>query len=191
MNTARVIWRILLAAVLLAGLAACEVDNGDEEGDGGTDVTGGDVGGDAAQPICTDDTAFQASCLATFLSCYDPAGTCDEVPRTATGNFTDVTATVFDNEAEWVVRYDAVTGNIEADVVASGGAMCATGAGSEDASGEQNVLYTLSSDGSTTLRIEIDGSGNMRVTCPDDSEETFTAAEAAPVLQCAGFTCGS
>lgn len=191
MNTARGIWRIFLAALLLVGLAACEVDNGDDGGDAGTDVTGGDVGGDAAQPICADDTALQASCLSDFLSCYDPSGTCSEEPRTASGNFTDVNATVFANGAEWVFRDDAVTGDTEEDIVASGGAMCATGAGSEDADGLRNVLYTSSSDGTTTLRIEIDGSGNMRITCPDGSEEPYTAAEAVPLLLCAGYACGS
>jgi hypothetical protein len=185
----RIIWSIVCLG-LVAGLAGCEVDGG-EDTDAGADA-GQDTGGDDGITECTEAglAVYEASCVSTFFSgCYDPSGTCDvsETTDTTTGVVsTDVT---FSNGAAWETTRLDIDENGTTTVVASDGTVCAE---------DTDVVTTSSSaravtftSGADTLVIEFDASGNMVVTCPDGTDEVYQAVdgEGIQLATCAGFAC--
>lgn len=186
----RLVWLVLCGGLVFA-LGACEVEEGEGGEDAGTtaDTGSADTGSTPAESqVCADDSLRQASCLAEFFSCFDPSGACNIEDSTDRGNV-PMEAIVFANGAEWQFGTDDVTGDAITRAIASNGSTCATGTGTEPVDGQRTITFALFADSSTELTIETDPSGNMVVTCPDDTEEPYGAGNAATILGCQGAVC--
>jgi hypothetical protein len=184
----RLWWVGLLSAVLMS--TACEQDEGEGDGDVATD-TGGDLtdtGGDTAGgPLCPNEPIFNDSCAAEFFTCFDPSCSYTVVSRPEVGGFA-VQSIDWTSGAQWFVEREPVNGNRRDRAVGSNGAVCTSAESVQPlASGARTPVFQRAGVGN--LQMEIDASGNMRITCPDNTTENFTAAQTATFMGCLGASC--
>jgi hypothetical protein len=181
-------WVGLLSALLM--LSACDQDEGDagDAGDVGGDADVSPDGGGVGPAVCTNEPIFEDSCAADFFGCFNPSGTCTIQSRPAVGDF-EHEAIVWTSGAEWVVGYDNVNGDRTDRALNSNGNQCASASSSQPlATGARNPTFSLDI-GTDQLEMEIDASGNLRITCPGGAQETYNATQAATLFRCLGASC--